>query len=329
MYQASISKHVANRKNPVRLGHGATDNTDLLDRVLNPDRSGDRIKLGFREFDTRTGGLRRGHVLLAMSRFGGGKSALALSAAVNMAKGGRHGAYISFELGDEELLERFLTNISGVDGNNIRLGGDNLSESDRARIRARYAEFNAGTGSLSLICPNTISAGGWDINNTLQVIEGCGYDFVIFDYLGLIQYHKIEGIAAPREDQILSDMARKIKVHAESHQYAAIVLHQMTEEGKIANARSIGAHVDFIWKWMISEEDRERGWVTVEQDKARGAPIYDMIFTLAFQFMQMHNVRDAPTSDVSSAPGVERGARSHAAGPTRPSPLSMDITTFR
>lgn len=328
-FQASIAKHVSQRKNPVRLGQGATDNSALLESVLNPDRSGDRIKLGFREFDTRTGGLRRGHVLLAMSRFGGGKSAMALSAGVNMAKSGRHGAYISFELGDEELLERFLTNISGVDGNNIRLGGEHLSESDRARIRARYAEFNAGSGSLSLICPNTISAGGWDINDTLQVIEGCGYDFVIFDYLGLIQYHKIEGIAAPREDQILSDMARKIKVHAESHQYAAIVLHQMTEEGKIANARSIGAHVDFIWKWMISDEDRERGYVTVEQDKARGAPVYDMIFTLAFQFMQMHNVRDAPSADVSSTPGVERGSRSHAAGPTRPSPLSMDITNFR
>jgi replicative DNA helicase len=212
-YQASISKHVAQRKLPVRLGAGATDNSALLSRILNPNRSESFIKTGFPEFDRRTGGFKYGQVLLTMSRFGGGKSALALSMGINMAKGGKRGAYISFELGEDELFERFITNVSGVDGNNIRIGGDQLSDSDRARIEARYAEFNTGEGSLSLICPNTLSAGGWDINDTLKVIEGCGYDFVIFDYLGLIQYHKLEGISSAREDQILSDMARKIKIH--------------------------------------------------------------------------------------------------------------------
>lgn len=323
-YQASISKHVAQRAHPVRLGAGASDNSALLDNLLNPDRVTNRIKTGFREFDARTGGLKKGQVLLTMSRFGGGKSAMALTAGINMAKNGANGAYISYELGTDELFERFITNISGVDGNHIRLGEEHLSESDRARIRARYAEFNSGTGSLSLICPNTLSSGGWDINDTLKVIEGCGYDFVIFDYLGLIQYHKVEGIAAPREDQILSDMARKIKVHSESHQYVAIVLHQMTEEGKIANARAIGAHVDFIWKWAITEVERDRGWVVVEQDKARGAPTYDMFFTLAFQFMQMNNVREPPTADYDAS----SGPRSHQAGGVRPSPMSMDITSF-
>lgn len=323
-YQETISKQVARRKKPVRMGAGATDNQELLNKVLNPNRDEDRIKMGFREFDTRTGGLLRGNVMLIMSKFGGGKSALALTAGVNMAKNGYHGAYISFELGDEELFERFLTNISGVDGNNIRLGGEHLSEGDRSRIQSQYASFNEGEGSLTLICPNTISSGGWDINDTLHIIEGCGYDFVIFDYLGLIQYHKLEGISSSREDQILSDMARKIKIHAESHAYAALVLHQMTDEGKIANARAIGAHVDFIWKWEVKEEDRDRGWVTVTQDKARSAPVYDMIFTLAFNFMQMQNVREPPTVDF----GQSQGPHSHQQGPTRPSPLTMDITNF-
>lgn len=324
-YQANIAKHVSQRKNPIRMGSGATDNQALLAGILNPHRAENRIKMGFREFDTRTGGLLRGNVMLIMSKYGGGKSALALTAGVNMAKNGYHGAYISFELGDEELFERFITNVSGVDGNNIRLGGEHLSDSDKARIQTQYASFNEGEGSLTLICPNTISSGGWDINDTLHIIEGCGYDFVIFDYLGLIQYHKLEGISSAREDQILSDMARKIKIHAESHQYAALVLHQMTDEGKIANARSIGAHVDFIWKWEVKEEDRDRGWVTISQDKARGAPVYDMIFTLAFNFMQMQNVREPPTVDFGQA----QGPHSHQAGPTRPSPLAMDITQFQ
>ena len=325
-YQASVAKHVATRKSPIRVGTDSSDNSALLDEILLSDRSAGRIKTGFRVFDTRTGGLRKGQAILLMSRYGGGKSAMALSMAINMAREGKRGAYISFELGDSELYERFLTNISGIDGNKIRLGGTELDNSERERIRARQAEFNMGVGSLDLICPNTLSAGGWDINDTLQVIEGCGYDFVVFDYLGLIQYHKLEGISQAREDQIFADMARKIKVHCESHQYVAVVLHQMTEEGKIAGSRAIGAHMDFIWKWAVQDEDRERGWVTVEQDKARGAPTYDMIFTLTFQFMKMMNLQDPPTTDMSDP---QRGPRSLQGGSEgRYSPLQMSLQDF-
>ena len=92
-----------------------------------------------------------------------------------------------------------------------------------------------------------------------------------------------------REDQVLGEAARYCKIMAEKLKCVVVLLAQLNDDGKVMYSRAIAHHASWWWKWQCSEEDKQRGFVTVEQGKARGAECYDFTLTTDFAHMQMNN----------------------------------------
>jgi replicative DNA helicase len=88
------------------------------------------------------GGFHRGNLILLAARPGMGKTALALSCALNMARAGYRVGFISLEMGRREVIERLVAMVSGVSLRTIRAG--NLEDDDLHQV------MNA-LGALSLL----------------------------------------------------------------------------------------------------------------------------------------------------------------------------------
>lgn len=79
------------------------------------------IPSGYRDLDTLTGGWHAGDLNLLAARPGGGKTALALNFAEQVAAQGVPVFFSTLEMGHQQLTKRLLANASGINGQAIRL----------------------------------------------------------------------------------------------------------------------------------------------------------------------------------------------------------------
>lgn len=84
-----------------------------------------RCSTGFDELDDLTGGLYRGELAVLSGRPSMGKTAVALHMALQAARAGRNTLYFSIEMSEEEVTERILSMLSGVEAGKIRFKGTN------------------------------------------------------------------------------------------------------------------------------------------------------------------------------------------------------------
>lgn len=68
------------------------------------------VPTGFKELDEKVKGLKRGHLIVLGAETGFGKSMLAITLSVNVAKAGENVLYLDLENGRDEIYKRFLTN---------------------------------------------------------------------------------------------------------------------------------------------------------------------------------------------------------------------------
>lgn len=68
------------------------------------------VPTGFKELDDKVKGLKRGHLIVLGAETGFGKSMLAITLSVNVAKAGEDVLYLDLENGRDEIYKRFLTN---------------------------------------------------------------------------------------------------------------------------------------------------------------------------------------------------------------------------
>lgn len=97
------------------------------------DGSSPGLTTGLSALDARLGGgFHRGELVLIVAVPGHGKTALALNIAVNAARSGHAGAFVSAEMDRIALVERVLNNAASVDGTHTRSG--DLRDTDFARL---------------------------------------------------------------------------------------------------------------------------------------------------------------------------------------------------
>ena len=82
-----------------------------------------QVRTGFDELDDLTGGLYRGELAVLSGRPSMGKTAVALHMALQAARTGRNTLYFSIEMSEEEVTERILSMLSGVEAGKIRFKG--------------------------------------------------------------------------------------------------------------------------------------------------------------------------------------------------------------
>lgn len=254
--------------------------------------TGQFIQSGFREFDKRTGGFRRGQVLVMAAPSGGGKSAMMGQMALLQYMMGFNVCVISFEMTNEDLRMRMLSNISKLNHADIHVR--RLLEQQKELVRQRSKEFvQTGLGNRLTLWG---SSEDLDIKDISARVKPYNYDVVYIDYVGLLKEPP-----GSNQQKVLGDHVRDCKLSAKNLDCLMVPLVQLDDETlKIKYSKAIKANSDFIWAWEVDPKQEEAGIVKVMQQKARSASPYDFYLACDFSRMAFEDYSGPPP--IESAP---------------------------
>lgn len=260
--------------------HIMDTNPDIFLNAVEEDLEADEgqfIQSGFREFDKRTGGFRRGQVLVLAAPSGCGKSAMMGQMAMLQYMMGFNVCVISFEMTNEDLRMRMLSNISKLNHADIHIR--RLIEEQKELVRNRSKEFvSTGMGNRLTLWGTSEEL---DVKDISARVKPYNFDVVYIDYVGLLKEPK-----GDNQQKVLGDHVRDCKLTAKGNDCLMVPLVQLDDESfKIKYSKAIKANSDFIWAWEIDPKQQEAGIVQIVQQKARSASTYD--FYLACDFTRM------------------------------------------
>lgn len=140
------------------------------------------IPTGFIDLDRRLGGLQRSDFIIVAGRPGQGKSAMLLSIAKNAAQQHRkHVAVFSLEMSREQLVQRLISQETGIDSHRLRLG------------KIEEEEWGLFTHAASLLSETQIFLDDTPALSPLQLRSKCrrlhlefNLDLILVDYIQLM-----------------------------------------------------------------------------------------------------------------------------------------------
>lgn len=181
------------------------------------------IKTGYRDLDKMTAGLQKSDLLILAARPAMGKTTLVTNLAYNVATINKQAVlFFSLEMSKEQLIDRMIADVSGVDSWKIRTG--NLSEEDFAKISDAMAEMSEApiyiddTPGVTVLEMRT---------KARRAAHQQPLGLIIVDYLQLIQ-----GSGSSRSDgnrvQEVSEISRGLKLLARELNVPVIALSQLS-----------------------------------------------------------------------------------------------------
>lgn len=203
--------------------------TDLgINLFLNPaqrikmaEEDIDPIRIGWDDYDTQTNLSKRGEMVLFAGGSGSGKSVLLTNIANKLSKQGLNVIYISLELKDTLVADRFDSIITGVPLRRVR--------DDLDHIEAIYQRIEHGYGDL-LVKKLPVGSNANDIRSYIfeyELQSGHPPDAIIIDHLDLVSPNagnKNDG-AFDRDKQI-SEEIREIFIDYNSYGFTASQLNR-------------------------------------------------------------------------------------------------------
>ena len=179
------------------------------------------LKTGFVALDKKLGGLQKSDLIILAARPGIGKTSLAMNFATNAAiENKAKVAIFNLEMDKEQLAQRMLCSVAGVDMTKARAG--ELTEQDWLKL------WNAHTKLVDtqIYCDDNT------LNKPSQILQKCrklkrekgGLDLVIVDYLQLMTG---EEKSDNRQTEV-SDLSRRMKTLAKELKVPVIVLSQLS-----------------------------------------------------------------------------------------------------
>ncbi len=187
------------------------------------DKDFKRLYTGFYKYDKLTVGLHPGEMTIIAGIPGTGKTAMTIQLFINMAKNKNKCILFSREMSKEQLTERILSNISGIDSQLMRTA-KNLTEKD-------WIELNKASNEIFNL-PITINDEAFD---TQQIRAACRelknkneLGIVAIDYL---QRCKTTKKTATREREV-AEMSWDFKQLACEFKIPVIVLSQFSRESQ-------------------------------------------------------------------------------------------------
>ena len=206
------------------------------------------VTSGFVDLDKKTQGFQKGDMIILAARPSVGKTALALNFAINAAlKGGITVAVFSLEMPAEQLMQRLLSNKSGVIGDKIR--SMNLTDKDFIKIDTATKEL----ANAKLFIDDTAGIKISDLEAKARKLKGMYDDLglIVIDYMQLITTPS-KGNGDSRQNEV-SEISRKVKALARDLGVPIIALSQLS--------RSVEKRED---KRPMLSDLRESG--SIEQD---------------------------------------------------------------
>jgi len=147
----------------------------------------DLIKTGFKDFDNKFNGLKKGELVILAARPSMGKSSLSLQIALNFIQQDKNVIFFSLEMSEKELQTKIFANISRI--NSEKIEKRQLSEEEFETIFLKSDEFlkdkNFFIDDTCAVNCNYIEK----ISRRIQRLKG-EIDLIIVDYLQIMDYPK-------------------------------------------------------------------------------------------------------------------------------------------
>ena len=220
---------------------------DRIRRAMDNPKGFTGVETNFADLDRLTSGFQKSDLILLAARPSMGKTALALNIAMNAALKDNVVAIFSLEMSKEQLGHRLLSSYSGLNSHSLSTG------------KISSAEFSDLIDALEhivdshLFIDDTAGISVMDLRSKARQIKNeHGLDFIVIDYLQLMQGESRRGFDYNRQQEI-SEISRNLKALARELKVPILALSQLS--------RSVELRAD---KRPMLSDLRESG--SLEQD---------------------------------------------------------------
>ncbi len=179
------------------------------------------LKTGFRDLDKKTAGFQKGDLIIIGARPAMGKTTFAQNLAYNIASINKKGVlFFSMEMAANEIIDRMISDVSGVDNWKMRTG--NLSDDEFARIGDALGEMD----EIPIYIDDTSSMTIVELRNKARrAMHDHDIGIVIVDYLQLIQgSDRYKG----QRVQEVTEISRGLKILARELEIPVVALAQLS-----------------------------------------------------------------------------------------------------
>jgi len=186
------------------------------------------VSSGFKILDKYIGGFKPSDLVIIAARPSVGKTALALSIAVNMAFGRKPVTvgFFSLEMSGATLIERIIANKGQINLMSLRNGKMTSEENNRMMVTAENLYENAS----NLLIQDTPNLKLLEIcSQARRMVRDNGAKAIFIDYIGLVEYSS-NTRELPRHEQV-SRISRALKQLARELNVPVICLCQVNREG--------------------------------------------------------------------------------------------------
>lgn len=199
---------------------------DAYERIEELHKNGGALrglKTGFRDLDDKTAGLQKGDLIIIGARPAMGKTTFAQNLAYNVAT--RNGKdkgvlFFSMEMANNEIVDRMISDTSGVDNWRIRKGA--LSGEDFARIGDALGEMD----EVPLYLDDTSSMTILELRNKARrAAHDHNISLIVVDYLQLLQGS--DRYAGNRVQEV-TEISRGLKTLARELEVPVVALAQLS-----------------------------------------------------------------------------------------------------
>lgn len=273
---------------------------DRMEARMRDDWVEGGAETGLTDFDTMTGGLHNGELVILAARPSMGKTALAMNIGENVAIEGRTPVlFVSLEMSGIELADRMLCSLARVNGHRLRNG--TISSDDRDRLVSKANEISQAPLFVDDSPSRTVSEVAAAARRIKRREGELG--LIIIDYLQLIEP---DNSRDPRQEQV-AKIARRLKGIARELDVPLLCLSQLNRQAedskdhrpKLSHLRESGAIeqdadvVMFVHReeYYHRGEDRAQyaGQAEVIIAKQRNGPVGDVQLTWEADFTRFSN----------------------------------------
>lgn len=197
---------------------------DAFDRIdeLHRNKGALRgLKTGFRDLDKKTAGFQKGDLVIIGARPAMGKTTFAQNLTYNIATINKKGVlFFSMEMAANEIVDRMISDVSGVDNWKMRTG--NLSDEEFQRIGDAMDEMDG----LPIYIDDTSSMTIMELRNKARrAMHDHDIGIVVVDYLQLIQgSDRYKG----NRVQEVTEISRGLKILARELNIPVVALAQLS-----------------------------------------------------------------------------------------------------
>lgn len=197
---------------------------DAFDRIeeLHKNKGALRgLKTGFRDLDKKTAGFQKGDLIIVGARPAMGKTTFAQNLAYNIASINKKGVlFFSMEMAANEIIDRMISDVSGVDNWKMRTG--NLSDDEFQKIGDAMSEMD----EIPIYIDDTSSMTIVELRNKARrAVHDHDIGIIIVDYLQLIA-----GDSTYKGNRVMevTEISRGLKILARELEIPVVALAQLS-----------------------------------------------------------------------------------------------------